>query len=84
LPQELALMVEYGIDPMAALVAATSSAARNLGLDPDVGTLEVGRLADVIVVGGDPVADIAAVARTRFVMKDGQVYRNDLGGGQAG
>jgi imidazolonepropionase-like amidohydrolase len=84
LPQELALMVEYGIDPLAALVAATSSAARNLGLDPDVGTLEVGRLADVIVVAGDPVADIAAVQATRFVMKDGQVYRNDLGGGQAG
>jgi ketosteroid isomerase-like protein len=38
----------------------------------------------VIVVGGDPVADIAAVSRTRFVLKDGQVYRNDLGGGQAG
>ena len=84
LPQELALMVEYGIDPLAALVAATSSAARNLGLDPDVGTLEVGRLADVIVVAGDPVADIAAVEATRFVMKGGQVYRNDLGGGQAG
>ena len=84
LPQELALMVEYGIDPLAALVAATSSAARNLGLDPDVGTLEVGRLADVIVVAGDPVADIAAMQATRFVMKDGQVYRNDLGGGQAG
>jgi imidazolonepropionase-like amidohydrolase len=78
LPQELALMVEYGIDPMGALVAATSSAARNLGLDPDVGTLGW-------AAGGrdrgrrGPGGGHRGVARTRFVMKDGQVYRNDLG-----
>jgi imidazolonepropionase-like amidohydrolase len=78
LARELALMVEFGLAPMAALVAATSSAARNLGLDPDIGTLAAGRIADVIVVDGDPAADIAAVGRVRFVMKDGQVIRNDL------
>jgi imidazolonepropionase-like amidohydrolase len=79
LGRELALMVEYGLAPMAALVAATSSAARNLGLDPDIGTLAAGRIADVIVVDGDPATDIAAVGRVRFVMKDGQIIRNDLG-----
>jgi imidazolonepropionase-like amidohydrolase len=78
LARELALMVEYGLAPMAALVAATSSAARNLGLDPDIGTLAAGRIADVIVVDGDPATDIAAVSRVRFVMKDGQIIRNDL------
>jgi imidazolonepropionase-like amidohydrolase len=84
MPQELALMVEYGLRPMDAIVAATKNAAENLGLAPDVGTLEVGRLADVIVVDGDPSTDIAAVGRVRFVMKDGTVARNDLGVPAAG
>ena len=78
LAQELALMVDYGLRPMDAIVAATRNAAENLGLAPDVGTLEVGRLADVIVVDGDPTTDIAAVGRVRFVMKDGTIARNDF------
>jgi imidazolonepropionase-like amidohydrolase len=77
---EMALMVEYGLAPMAAIVAATRTAAYNLGLDPDIGTLEVGRIADVIVVSGDPATDIGAMTGIRFVMKDGQVFRNDLAG----
>lgn len=77
---EMALMVEYGLAPMDAIVAATKNAAYNLGLDPDVGTLQAGRVADVIVVAGDPAADIGAMKNVRFVMKDGQVARNDLAG----
>jgi imidazolonepropionase-like amidohydrolase len=80
MPTEMALMVEYGLAPMDAIVAATKNAAYNLGLDPDIGTLEVGRIADVIVVDGDPAADIAAMRSVRFVMKEGQVARNDLAG----
>ena len=72
-------MVEYGLRPMDAIVAATRNAADNLGLAPEIGTLEVGRIADVIVVDGDPTTDITAVGRVRFVMKDGTVARNDLG-----
>jgi imidazolonepropionase-like amidohydrolase len=64
-----------------AIVAATKNAAFNLGLDPDIGTLEVGRIADVIVVDGDPSTDIGAVANVRFVMKDGRVARNDFAHG---
>jgi imidazolonepropionase-like amidohydrolase len=79
LPQELALMVDYGMRPMDAIVAATRNAAENLGLAPDVGTLEVGRLADIVVVDGDPSTDITAAGRVRFVMKDGTVARDDLG-----
>jgi imidazolonepropionase-like amidohydrolase len=75
---EMALMVEYGLAPMDAIVAATKNAAYNLGLDPDIGTLEVGRIADVIVVDGDPATDIAAMENVRFVMKEGQVARNDF------
>jgi imidazolonepropionase-like amidohydrolase len=78
LPQELALMVEYGLAPMDAVVAATSNAAENLGLAPEIGTLQVGRVADVIVVDGDPATDIGAVGRVRLVMKDGQLARNDF------
>jgi imidazolonepropionase-like amidohydrolase len=78
LARELALMVDYGLRPMEVIVAATRHAAENLGLAPEIGTLEVGRLADVIVVDGDPSADIGAVADVRFVMKDGQVARNDF------
>ena len=80
LGQELALMVEYGLSPMDAIVAATASAAANLGLAPEIGTLEAGRIADVIVVDGDPAADITAVERVQLVMKDGQLARNDLAG----
>ena len=79
LAQELALMVDYGMRPMDAIVAATGNAAENLGLAPEVGTLEVGRLADIIVVDGDPAADITAVGRVLLVMKSGTVARNDLG-----
>jgi imidazolonepropionase-like amidohydrolase len=78
LPQELALMVDYGMRPMHAIVAATRNAAENLGLAPDVGTLEVGRLADIVVVDGDPSSDITAAGRVRFVMKDGVLARDDL------
>lgn len=84
LAQELALMVDYGMRPADAVVGATRTAAENLGLAPDVGTLAVGRLADIIVVDGDPTTDIAAVGRVRFVMKDGTVARNDLGAPAAG
>ena len=78
LPQELALMVDYGMRPMEAIVAATRNAAENLDLAPDVGTLEVGRLADIVVVDGDPSSDITAAGRVRFVMKDGVLARDDL------
>jgi imidazolonepropionase-like amidohydrolase len=84
LPQELALMVDYGMRPMDAIVAATRNAAENLGLAPDVGTLEVGRLADIVVLDGDPSSDITAAGRVRFVMKDGTVARDDLSATAAG
>ncbi|WP_222271822.1 metal-dependent hydrolase family protein [Modestobacter marinus] len=76
--RELALMVEHGLTAMQTLVAATSSAARNLGLAHEIGTLEVGKLADLVVVDGDPVADITATERVSLVVKDGVVQRNEL------
>jgi imidazolonepropionase-like amidohydrolase len=75
---ELALMVEHGLSAMQTLVAATGAAAENLGLAHDLGTLAVGKLADLIVVDGDPVADITATGRVVLVVKDGVVHRDAL------
>jgi imidazolonepropionase-like amidohydrolase len=76
--RELALMVEHGLSPMQALVAATSAAAKNLGLAHELGTLAVGKFADLILVDRDPIADITATGRVVLVVKDGIVYRNEL------
>jgi imidazolonepropionase-like amidohydrolase len=74
---QFAAMVRLGMQPLAALRAATSADAKLLGLDAQVGTLESGKLADVIGVPGDPSRDITAIEKVLFVMKDGVVYRND-------
>jgi imidazolonepropionase-like amidohydrolase len=78
LARELALMVQHGLSPMQALVAATRSAAENLGMAHEIGTLEVGKLADLVLVDGDPVTDITATGRVVLVVKDGVVHRDEL------
>jgi imidazolonepropionase-like amidohydrolase len=75
--QEFALLVESGLSPAAALRAATSVDAALLGLDKTIGSIEAGKEADIVAVPGDPLADIKATERVRFVMKGGKVYRND-------
>ena len=57
LPTEVSLMVEHGLPPLAALRAATIDAARLLGLDSEIGTLEAGKIADVLLLDGDPIAE---------------------------
>jgi len=73
---EFQAMVKSGMSPVRALKAATSVAAELLGRD-DVGVLAPGKLADIVAMLGDPIADIRATAKVDFVMKDGIVYRND-------
>ena len=80
LSAELALMVRHGLTPMQALVAATRGAAENLGLAHDIGTLEVGKLADLVLMDGDPVEDVTATGRVALVVKDGVVHRDELSG----
>jgi imidazolonepropionase-like amidohydrolase len=75
--QELELMVRYGMGPMAAIVAATRVAAECLAIDHLVGTLEPGKLADLVVLDGDPLADIGATRRVRAVIKGGKVVCRD-------
>jgi imidazolonepropionase-like amidohydrolase len=75
--QELEVMVnEAGLAPAEAIDAATLSAARMMGLDARLGSLEAGKLADVIAVERDPLADIAVLRKVSFVMKDGRIHRH--------
>ena len=78
---ELDMLVDAGMTPMQAIVAGTSEAAACCGLGSDLGTLEAGKLADIIVVDGNPLRDITVLQdrdRIRLVMKEGQVYRDLL------
>jgi imidazolonepropionase-like amidohydrolase len=74
--REFSLMVEWaGMTPMAALNAGTMNGAKLLGWDAKVGSLAPGKLADIVAVPGDPLADIHATERVSFVMKGGVVYK---------
>ena len=73
--RELELMVSYGMSADAALKSATSVAARVLHMENRIGRVKEGLLADLIAVDGDPIHDISALKRVRFVMKGGAVYR---------
>ena len=75
--REFAERARLGEPPMQSIVAATSLNAEILGWQDRVGTLAPGRLADVIAVPGDPLRDIRAMERVRFVMKGGVVFRHD-------
>jgi imidazolonepropionase-like amidohydrolase len=74
---EFALLVEAGLKPADALRTATVGAAELLGVSDRLGSLEPGKLADVVAVPGDPLRDIRATERVFFVMKEGVVYRHD-------
>ena len=74
LQNELALLVESGLTPLAALRAATVTAAEALGQSDNLGTLEPGKLADVLLLEADPLANIQNARRVRTVLKAGHVY----------
>jgi imidazolonepropionase-like amidohydrolase len=72
----LAAYAEEGMTPMEIIHAATSSAAELLGWQDRIGTLEAGKLADIIAVPGDPLKDVTSLEHAQFVMKGGVVIRN--------
>ena len=74
---EFVYMHEVGMPAMETIQSATVSAADLLGITDMVGSIEKGKMADIIAVDGDPMKDIQAMGRVRFVMKDGVVYKNE-------
>jgi imidazolonepropionase-like amidohydrolase len=74
--REFALMVKNGMTPAQALLAATASAADLLGMSDRIGTIETGKLADLVAVPGDPLEDIRQTEKVTFVMQGGRVIRN--------
>jgi imidazolonepropionase-like amidohydrolase len=73
--KEFVYMVEAGMPPMKAIQAATLEAARLLRAESDLGTVEKGKLADLVAVRRDPLADVAALQDVAFVMKGGTVVK---------
>jgi len=80
--KEFKLMVDLGMSPIDALKSATANDADLLGIAQKVGTLEKGKLADVIAIPGDPTADITATERVSFVMKEGRIIRQGSSGAE--
>src|SRR5256886_1979627 len=74
--KEFKLMTDLGMAPIDALKSATANDAELIGISQKIGTLEEGKLADLIAMPGDPVQDITATERVSFVMKEGKIIRN--------
>ena len=75
--REFGELVKLGMSPMQAIMAGTKVNAELLRKEADLGTVEVGKLADIIAVKGDPLTDITELARVKFVMKDGKVVKRE-------
>jgi len=78
--QEFPRMVDLGMSPMDAIQSATSRPAEMLDRAGQIGVIAPGALADLIAVAGDPLRDIKELGKVKFVMKDGKVFQNQLGG----
>jgi imidazolonepropionase-like amidohydrolase len=74
---EFAYLVKFGMSPSQAIQSATTVAAEMMGWQDRIGSIEKGKFADIIAVSGDPLKDITELQRVKFVMKGGQVVRND-------
>jgi imidazolonepropionase-like amidohydrolase len=77
--REFAVMLKLGLTPLQAIQAATVNAADLLGLPGRVGSLEPGALADIVAVDGDPLKDVTTLEHVKFVMKGGEVVKNEYG-----
>jgi len=73
--REIQLMAEGGLGPMEAIVAATKNGAELIDMENQIGTIEAGKLADLIVVGGNPLENLLDLAKVELVFKGGTLYR---------
>jgi imidazolonepropionase-like amidohydrolase len=76
--REFAYLVKYGMSPAQAIQTATTVAAEMMGWQDRIGSIDTGKFADIIAVAGNPLSDITELEHVRFVMKGGQVIRNDV------
>lgn len=76
---EFAVMVKLGLSPLQSIQAATINAADLLGWSDKTGAVEAGKWADIIAVDGDPLQDVTTLERVKFVMKGGEVVKNEYG-----
>src|SRR6202163_4559609 len=76
--KEFAYLVKYGMTPAQAIQSATTVASEMMGWQDRIGSIDKGKFADIIAVSGDPLKDITELERVGFVMKGGQVIRNDI------
>jgi len=74
--KEFSYMVDAGMPPMEAIQSATATAAKVLKMDNRIGTIETGKVADIVAVPGNPLDDVAILENVSFVMKEGIVYKN--------
>jgi imidazolonepropionase-like amidohydrolase len=74
--KEFMYMTEAGMPIMEALKAATITNAFVLGMENELGAIEVGKLADIVAIDEDPIKDVKALMKMSFVMKDGKVYKS--------
>jgi imidazolonepropionase-like amidohydrolase len=74
--KEFPLMVKYGMTPMQAIRAATTTAAELLDKQNDIGSVVPGKFADIVAVKGDPLKDISLLEKIDFVMKGGEIYKS--------
>jgi len=75
--REFGYMVEGGMPPIEALLCAMQVNADILGMGDKLGSVEAGKLADIVAVNEDPTKNIKAMEKVTFVMKDGVVYKNE-------
>jgi imidazolonepropionase-like amidohydrolase len=73
--KEFSYETKFGMTPMQAIQTATRNAADLLDMSDRIGTIEAGKLADIVAVPGNPLNDITAMERVAFVMKDGAIYK---------
>lgn len=76
--KEFVYMVKYGMDPMSAIQSATVETAKLLGEFDSIGSISVGKIADIIAVSGNPIKNIKYMENVVFVMKDGEVFFNEV------
>jgi imidazolonepropionase-like amidohydrolase len=75
--KEFEYMVRYGMTPAQAILSSTRMAATLMEMQDEIGTVEKGKYADLVAVSGNPLQDITEIERVKFVMKGGQVIKND-------